>query len=228
MSLYSEFKAYLVSIMNWQKKTDPELAAIKTAVDSLQGFVSSAFVHQIKDLLDFREEVQNLFAVVSADLDGQRKILEAVLAAVTPSPTVSGFMVFEFGGKQGDRMKVAVNEQGTVTVTLKNKDGGPGAIDGIPVFSAVPDGVLELTQPTAEVSPGVWNCGIKTPVSLPAGTPAVGVVVTFTGDEDLGDGTKPIILTGSLTVFDPAQEATVGDLTFSAFTPATPPTPPQA
>jgi hypothetical protein len=79
----------------------------------------------------------------------------------------------------------------TITSTFTKGDGTPGTVDGVPVWTAAPDGLATLTPSadgmTCEV---VW-----------AG--AGDVTITQTADGDLGAGVHPIVSSVIITMVAP-------------------------
>lgn len=112
--------------------------------------------------------------------------------------------------------KVPQNTPGTLSVVLKNSTGGPGHVDGTPEWKAEPEGVVELV-PAADG----MTCAAKT-LALASPDDVKSAVITFTADGDLGDGTQNIVLTGTVTVYDPAGNSVTGELVMS-FTGGVPP-----
>lgn len=160
--------------------------------------------------------VAQLAATQAENHAQQVKLLKQILAAVTLPPAVKGVLTFEMEGqtKEGEHitMKVPQNQQGTLTVTYQAaKPGVKGVTDGPPTWTAAPEGVVELT-PSAD---GL-SCGVKT-LPVPEGQPVASVVITVDGDGDLGDGRVDIVSTASLTVYNPASGAVVGEITVGEF-----------
>lgn len=168
-----------------------------------------------------------LESLVKSQGEAQTKLLREILAAVSLPAAVSAVLVFDGNGQhlEGEsiRMKVSQNTSGTFSVILKNAAGGPGRVDGVPTWKAEPAGVIELT-PAAD---GLTCAGKTLPLASPDEVKSA--VVTFTADGDLGDGVQNIVLTGTVTVYDPAGNAVTGELVMAFGTPVIePPTPPIA
>jgi len=170
------------------------------------------------------EAMQQMEARIMARFDQVDKILaehtaklDEIIAAVTLPPAVSGTLTVTFDGitKEGAnvQMKVPMNSTGTATATYKTSSGKPGRTDGPPTWSAEPAEFATLTP-----SNNGLTCQIVT-AAVPEDVPVQSVVITCDADGDLGEGKTDIVLTGMLDVYDPAQGAVLGEITFSEFVP---------
>lgn len=92
----------------------------------------------------------------------------------------------------------------TITNTYTKADGTPGLVEGVPVWSAVPEGVAALVPSEDGLSCDVVWAGS-----------ALGLVVTSLADGDLGTGVFPISLSNTFDLVAPlgavAGASVVGD-----------------
>lgn len=168
--------------------------------------------------LDSQLSAQSVeLAALRAGMAAQNDLLHEILATVTLPAAVSASLTYE--GEDGTRregasinVKIAIKKVGLLTLTLLNSTGGPGHADGIPVWGASVDGVVELT-PAADG----MSCGIKT---LPTASPdeVKTTVVTVTADGDMGDGVTNIVAVFTATVYDPAGNSVIAEITAGEFT----------
>lgn len=80
----------------------------------------------------------------------------------------------------------------TVTNTYTKADGTPGQIEGVPVWTATPDGIATIVPAADGLSAEVQWAGS-----------ALGVVVTSLADGDLGTGVFPISLSNTFDFVAP-------------------------
>jgi hypothetical protein len=100
--------------------------------------------------------------------------------------------------------EIAQGFKRTVTNTYTKADGTPGQLDGIPVWSAVPEGFVTIVPAADGLSADVIWAGSAT-----------GVVVSALADGDLGTGVFPISISNSFDLVAPlgavAGSSTVSD-----------------
>jgi len=175
------------------------------------------FAELLEAMQQMEDRIMARFDQVDKILAEHTVKLDEILAAVTLPPAVSGVLVVTFEGitKEGVnvQMKVPMNSTGTATVAYKNATGGKGRTDGPPTWSAEPAEFVTLT-PSAD---GL-SCGIVT-AAVPEDTPVQSVIITVDADGDLGEGKTDIVNTGILDIYDPAQGAAIGEVTFGEFVP---------
>jgi hypothetical protein len=107
-----------------------------------------------------------------------------------PSPTGDVYMA-----------KVAIGNRRTFTPTFLKNDGTPGQIDGPYTVTTDNDDAVGF---------GKDDAGKDYVEGLAEGSGSVVV----TGDGDLGDGVREIVLMGAVVVYDASQGAVSGDIVF--------------
>lgn len=123
-----------------------------------------------------------------------------------PSAPVGGFLTID--GKEWNKMfPMKAEQQIKAAAKFTNKNGQPARVD---VSQGVPQ--WGLSDPSAGVlTPDADGMGM----TFVAGSNEVAsLIVTCTADADLGDGVKPVVLSGELSILP--LEAVGGELVFGA------------
>jgi len=113
---------------------------------------------------------------------------------------VRGVLTIAETGKEFTMEILASDQKVTATVAWLDAKGNPAKVDGIPVWAESGGGVVTLAPAADGMSCEIAADQIGT------------AQVSCTGDADLGEGTRSVVVTGDVQVV--AGEAVSGSMTF--------------